>query len=159
MNTQTFQLLNTIWTVVSIVIVAYLIFSEMRRIQYVKSLEASNDELANECDGLEKELSRFDNITAREIELSNERAKQVGLGYDAKHDDQHVRGELVQAGVSLALDYYATVSSGPFAGLPYPWPNKPTGDFQHILVVAAAFLLAEAERLDRIEAGESDYDV
>jgi hypothetical protein len=83
------------------------------------------------------------------------------LGYDAAHDDQHDRGELVQAAICYAANepVYKKEDLPPgrivFSDL-WPWPlgRPPRGGSASVqvqrLTEAAALLVAEIERLQRI---------
>lgn len=80
------------------------------------------------------------------VDVINERNRQVVVeGWTAKHDDTHTAGELALAGAVYAV--------GP-ALLPFwPWDLdwwKPK-DRRTDLVRAAALIVAEIERLDRLE--------
>lgn len=86
--------------------------------------------------------------------------------FDAAHDDAHRRGELIKAAVSYATNavVIAELIAGGMdpakinqlsqsAGVPQTWPWsrewwKPKGARRN-LVIAAALLIAEIERLDR----------
>lgn len=83
------------------------------------------------------------------VSVLSERAKQIEQ-WGLEHDDNHVAGELAlaasrlanpNAGSSMATDGYL------------PWAvtlrNKYEDDPRKLLVIAAALLLAEIERLDR----------
>ena len=84
-------------------------------------------------------------------EIADERLRQVQVeGWTAEHDGTHHRGELAMAAAS-----YAILGSGRSvpAGL-WPWRNegewpKPKSK-RRDLVRAAALIVAEIERLDRI---------
>jgi len=76
-------------------------------------------------------------------EIAAERRRQIEKGYTAEHDDQHVDGELADAAAAYATGY---------AGW-WPWSLdtwKPA-DSRRQLIIAAAFLMAEIERIDRKE--------
>jgi hypothetical protein len=75
-------------------------------------------------------------------EVAAERKRQVeGEGWDARHDSQHVNGEL-----ALAASCYAT---GNHDWWPWDWKWWKPGDRRRNLVKAAALIVAEIERLDR----------
>jgi hypothetical protein len=90
-------------------------------------------------------VTAFDRINA-------ERERQCANGDDAQHDDQHDDQSLARCAALIA---------DPFPNWAYnedsAWPDgeaahirkKYKGDRQHQLVVAAALLVAEIERLDR----------
>lgn len=81
-------------------------------------------------------------------EIKAERLRQIAKGYDAAHDDEHAKGEIAQAAATLALYHI----DRPTALNVWPWgpdgwrAGTPRGD----LIKAAAMLVAEVERLDRI---------
>lgn len=79
-------------------------------------------------------------------DVIKERHRQVvDEGYDATHDDAHANGEL-----ALAAAAYAAHRKHP-AGRLWPWHAKSWKPRSHRenCVRAAAFLIAEIERLDR----------
>lgn len=83
--------------------------------------------------------------------LQERRGQVEREGFSAEHDDKHETGELAMAGATYAL---AGVFSLPKA--PWTWPFekawwKPKSLRQN-LIRAAAFLIAEIERIDRLEA-------
>lgn len=86
-------------------------------------------------------------------DVGGERDRQIALeGWTPAHDDRYVNGELVRA----AICYAARSSDVELVQLEetsiWPWDAawwKPT-DARRNLVKAAALLLAEIERLDRI---------
>ncbi|WP_226019745.1 hypothetical protein [Novosphingobium sp. FKTRR1] len=97
-------------------------------------------------------------------EIGDERVRQVlAEGYDLRHDDSHIHGELARHAAVLAiyaglpeLDRNHAVNFGPMhygAHTIWPWVDyefrltKPRRD----LVKAAALIVAEIERLDRAE--------
>jgi hypothetical protein len=93
-------------------------------------------------------------LTQAARDVLAERQRQVETeGWSVEHDDAHERGELASA----AACYAKNSVTGParWAGLPppdWPWdcrwwkPTTPRRD----LVKAAALIIAEIERLDRI---------
>ena len=99
------------------------------------------------------------------LEIARERERQIEKeGWTLEHDDVHVKGEMAQAAGIYAinsadpnlLDF--DDSFGPEPGevypLGWPWhhqwwkPKNPRRD----LVRAAALIVAEIERLDRVSA-------
>ncbi|CAN1721962.1 protein of unknown function [Hyphomicrobium sp. 1Nfss2.1] len=102
-------------------------------------------------------------------EIRGERAEQIaGHGFDASHDDSHDNEELRMAAACYALgqtDVSLSATIGvPFAGKGFahvsasrqlwPWDRecwKPTKR-RHDLIKAAALIVAEIERLDRLAA-------
>lgn len=94
-------------------------------------------------------------------DVAAERNRQIYIeGWTPEHDDQHVNGEMARAGAGYA--YHAGLSDEQRAkGLPQGWPAgwafswwKPSTR-RRDLVKAAALILAEIERIDRREAGQS----
>lgn len=87
------------------------------------------------------------------IDVMNERDRQHNEeGWSPDHDDTHTDGELARA----AACYASPILPGPH-DLPIGWPTewdagwwKPTTR-RRDLVKAAALILAEIERLDRME--------
>jgi len=86
-------------------------------------------------------------------DVAVERQRQIEQeGWSAEHDDEHGNDEL-----ACAAACYAIASKFPgYAEKMWPWDEewwKPTDDRRN-LVKAAALLIAEIERLDRIDATE-----
>lgn len=79
-------------------------------------------------------------------EILNERRRQIEVeGWTPEHDDEHEGGELAHAAAC-----YARGSSSD-----WPWDMswwKPGRDYRRRLVKAAALIIAEIERLDRLPA-------
>lgn len=80
-----------------------------------------------------------------------ERREQTEIhGYDETHDDAHEAGELVDAAIAYLL--LARSPGDPTIGAnEWPWPDgfKVGGDPRQWLAKAAAFAIAEIDRLDR----------
>ena len=79
-----------------------------------------------------------------------ERQRQVSAeGYSLFQDDRYVKGELAEAAAT-----YANLAGCPRSmSTSWPWKQntfKPSSDRRRDLVKAAALLLAEIERLDRV---------
>lgn len=88
------------------------------------------------------------NRAARDVVA--ERQRQVSAeGYSLLRDDLYVKGELAEAGAT-----YASLAGKPTTrSTAWPWKQetcKPSADRRRDMVKAAALLLAEIERLDRI---------
>lgn len=102
-----------------------------------------------------------------EIRVERDR-QRVGEGYSREHDDRYKPGELARAGAAYAL--FSSFADGLRATLlgeqrdfswprltfarVWPWPLplfKPKSERRRELVIAAAFLVAEIERIDRAE--------
>ena len=100
------------------------------------------------------------NVTA---EIIAERRRQVDTeGWTEEHDDKHNGGELARAGACYALlaatgEHYTYRARR--ANNEWPWdtrhwkPKNPRRD----LIVAAALLVAEIERLDRLSEREDHH--
>jgi hypothetical protein len=86
-------------------------------------------------------------------EINDERRSQIAKGYDAKHDDEAAEGQLyeVAAIVLLGLQGVAGALLGTRTAAQYIL-NKWRHSRRKQLLIAAALLVAEIERLDRIEA-------
>ena len=97
-------------------------------------------------------------------EIAAERQRQLTLeGWTAEHDDGHDKGELAKAAACFAVDEHlfraeerpSTSYAPSTAYVPlWPWDDawwKPR-DRRRNLVLAAALIVAEIERLDRAEA-------
>lgn len=114
-------------------------------------------------------------------ELIKERQRQITeKGYAPSHDDMHRDGSLALAAACYATPiplYKFQVNDGPAYSFndPFPWwdgdgrqwkpLNKLTpngqleyGDRRRMLVKAGALIIAEIERLDRVEQGEKDIE-
>jgi len=89
-----------------------------------------------------------------------ERIRQVTLGYDAAHDDEHDEGEIALAAACYAAPQmiYVDESNSDDRGeyrFVDPWPFDWTEDKRRWydrrrqLVIAGAMIIAEIERLDR----------
>jgi hypothetical protein len=88
------------------------------------------------------------------FDVDAERRRQIDVeGFDALHDDQWTLGELVEAAIAYLAylgDDAATETTPPEC---WPWdPSwwKPSPDPRRDLVKAAALIIAEIERLDRM---------
>lgn len=93
-------------------------------------------------------------------DIKRERERQKSTeGWTTEHDDGHARGQMARAAAAYA--YGSTIGSGSrehwFPADMWPWDKKwwklstPRRD----LVKAAALIVAEIERLDRIEAAKA----
>lgn len=81
-----------------------------------------------------------------------EREKQINKhGYTYEHDDEHIDGSIADAAACFAV----TKNSSWCLRELYPWEpeyfNKPEKSRKDQLITAAAMLMAEYERLERIE--------
>lgn len=92
-----------------------------------------------------EEVARF--RLANEI-LAERRRQIIAEGYQPATDDAYVEGELAQAGATYALSAAEISDAHAF----WPWhqhtyrPGNPRRD----LIKAAALIMAEIERLDRV---------
>ena len=88
-------------------------------------------------------------------EIAAERRRQIEVeGFTAEHDDGHP-GEMAKAAATYAL--WATDWDGEVRNI-WPWQIstfKPK-DVRRDLIRAAALIVAEVERLDRAEGGQSN---
>lgn len=74
-------------------------------------------------------------------EIADERIRQINKGYDAAHDDQHTKREIIYErgwGVVSQLHYAIGLK-----GM----------DYRRKLIVVAALIVAEIDRLDRKALG------
>lgn len=93
------------------------------------------------------------------LDIAAERQRQIDKeGFDEKHDDAHVYGQLAQAGACYALQsslVHGSVlaESDRWHKLFWPWDLKwwKPNNHRRDLVKAGALIVAEIERLDRIE--------
>lgn len=90
-------------------------------------------------------------------DVLDERQRQITAeGWTRTHDDEHTDGELAAAGATYALSAANCVVEMPYSKT-WPWQNawwKPTTQ-RRDLVKAAALMIAEIERLDRLEGGDA----
>lgn len=84
-------------------------------------------------------------------EVAAKRLCQIALGYDAAHDDEHAFGEIGR----MAAAYVAR-ATGDFypSDLVWPWtePMAESKGVRNDLLVAAALIIADIERIDRQDA-------
>lgn len=98
-------------------------------------------------------MSHADKILAVCNEIANVRAGQYVLkGYTVEHDDTHDKGELAEAAAAYAI--FSTEQEGADEVAADLWPLEwhclqPKADRRRNLIIAAALLVAEIERLDR----------
>lgn len=122
--------------------------------------ESGHQEYMASQELLRSELKRptADPVPPRDLvltEIREERIRQVEQeGWEERHDDSHVEGELADAAAFYAASFNPE-------GL-WPWPDSDDDDTSGIakkqnknrrrqLVIAGALIVAEIERLDRIE--------
>ena len=89
--------------------------------------------------------------------IAAERRRQIEAeGWDTRHDDEHVDGEMAKAAALYASEAWMPLTEShrnPPAG--WPWEAsawKPTGDPVRDLVKAGALIAAEIDRLERERA-------
>lgn len=86
-------------------------------------------------------------------EIQDERRRQIeDEGWAAAHDDQHMRGELALAAGCYCFWQFPSSDTSQAARNFWPWADhwfKPK-DMRRDLIRAAALLVAEIERLDRV---------
>ena len=101
--------------------------------------------------------------TAAAADVLAERRRQVEVeGWTAEHDDQHSRGEMAAAASAYVFRAHSPGFLRTELKPPHWWPWarewwKP-GDTRRMLVKAAALIIAEIERLDRISASPHPGD-
>lgn len=86
-------------------------------------------------------------LTPALLDAMVERRRQGEKGFNHKHDDKLVSGELTAAAVAYAMD----ADQGRRDGLV---PKTIPDTRRKMLIKAAALLLAEVERIDRAEAAK-----
>lgn len=94
--------------------------------------------------------------------IAARRQKQITKGYDAAHDDQHTNGEIALGAAaycqSAAKPKLYRKSCGAAFTFPMCWPWKPAEfspkNSKDDLIDAAAMIVAEYERLERLERGQ-----
>lgn len=104
------------------------------------------------------------------IDVLKERVEQVEKhDYDDVHDDKYLNAQLTRAGVHYAAAAASAImlKDKSYAGLTpltvqtgfdWPWPLSfwKTGPIRKMLIKAAALIIAEIERIDRIEAKKEE---
>lgn len=90
----------------------------------------------------------------------NERLNQIfNNGYDANHDDMHGNAELLYAAVTYLLAAVQPDVADHIVQTYWPFELeyfKPSVIPQKMLTVAAAFVVAEIERINRLEDAQND---
>ena len=92
--------------------------------------------------------------------IADERQKQIDSGWTPEHDDEHDGGELVKAAICYALGDTEirspagemSVEINPF-GIDFYRSMKAKPKIRQ-LEIAAALIVAEIERLERVESGK-----
>lgn len=94
-------------------------------------------------------------LTKAASDVLAERQRQIEReGCDPEHDDCHDNHEIAAAAAYYAMPPATETGYGDTFGeviAPSDWTMKDYGDWRRELVVAAALLLAEIERMDRAE--------
>ena len=85
-------------------------------------------------------------LSGAAFDVLSERDRQLAL-YSHEHDDEHIDGEIPHAAACYALMAGGTFAVDPL--WPKGWGEMKAKPHRRMLVVAAALLLAEIERLDR----------
>ena len=81
--------------------------------------------------------------------LLAERANQVARGYDAHHDDEHTKGEIVFDAKWGALSRLKHLDCN---------PNGAVEVYKQHLLEAAAMIVSELERLERVKKNKYKDD-
>lgn len=90
-------------------------------------------------------------------DVQSERTSQIAKGYGPKHDDYHFDGSIARAASLIAADYCGAVFNVP-DDRPEGWESvllrhvqeKYRSNSRQKLVIAAAMIVAEIERIDRL---------
>jgi hypothetical protein len=106
-------------------------------------------------DSVRQELAALLNPVLADV--ANERCRQEAVeGWTAEHDDKHTGGELAMAAACYAMFAergYRKIDPPQWPWAPRWWKPKAP---RHNLVRAAALLIAEIQRLDRLPAPPSE---
>lgn len=98
-------------------------------------------------------------LTCAARDVLAERRRQVDVeGWTPEHDDQHSRGQMATAAACYAMRPEAKEKLPNWVPTHWPWDDewwKP-GDRRRMLVKAGALILAEIERLDRVNGITGD---
>lgn len=114
-----------------------------------KLLRETIEVLRDENAGLESRLREAEAITAAARDVLGERRRQIETeGWTPEHDDHHLPNELALAAASYVC---ADEGDAPPAIWPWDWSWWKPKDRRRNLVKAGALILAEIERLDRIQ--------
>src|SRR5690606_10766140 len=85
-------------------------------------------------------------------QIADERRRQIDKEYTPEHDDQHVNGELASAAAFVALERGCKIIPDPGWDWGKRIVSNHCGDRRRQLIIAAALLVAEIERLGRAAA-------
>jgi hypothetical protein len=83
------------------------------------------------------------------VEVADERQRQIGKGYDAAHDDQEEDLGVLVSALTMTAECRMMMTHATFMRLEHIRGRHPSRREQ--LIIAAALLVAEVERLDRIK--------
>lgn len=94
----------------------------------------------------------YDGPAIADVILERARQQQE-LGYDTSHDDEHSDFSLSRAGACYAMCVNPDINVVRYGMELYPWGGGPniSGGTRTMLVKAAALIIAEIQRLDRLE--------
>ena len=125
-----------------------------KNIQILESRVTSELE-ANERLTGEVERLRAERGSKASSDVLAERQRQIEAeGHDHEHDDQKASGELALAAACYTLHSVARENGHEQNAVPSPWPWSPNWwkptNTRRDLVKAAALIIAEIERIDRI---------
>lgn len=91
-------------------------------------------------------------------DIDAERNRQIAKGFSPQHDDEHTDGSLLHAAILAACDVAGlAIANVDPPSVDGPWPDQfvlhMQGKYQNNtrqkLVIAAALVVAEIERIDR----------
>ncbi len=113
------------------------------------------------------ELSKLHSISKFTQMFSDERHRQITEeGWTPEHDDEHVNGELSDAAACYAateniyfpkkIFFIFTRFIPLFPWNKYAWYKKQKHDRKRQLIIAGALLIAELERLERVEKNKKE---
>lgn len=111
--------------------------------------------LCERAELLIEENERLKPVSKASSDVLAERQRQIEAeGHDHEHDDQKASGELALAAACYTLHSVARENGHEQNAVPSPWPWpphwwKPTNT-RRDLVKAAALIIAEIERIDRV---------
>lgn len=123
----------------------------------VKALQVTANAANETANRYKAEGAHITNTSRGMADVLNERGQHAGFGFNDKHDDEHRKGEIALAAVAYALDAtekYSRVKNwfAAFVKAIEPWPIAFSRLPRTNLVYAAALLIAEIDRMDRIDA-------
>lgn len=108
--------------------------------------------------GQQRQPPLSDVMNQAALDVLSERRRQItSEGWTPEHDDEHAGFELARAGACYA-EYGNWPAHSEVPPNSWPWPAawwKPS-DYRRNLVKAAALILAEIERLDRLQSPKGE---